>query len=81
LINSMDAVFEEPQVQHLNMVKHVVSPHQGPQRLVGQPVQLERTPSHIARATPRRGEHSEEILGELGVSGADLERLKSAGVY
>jgi formyl-CoA transferase len=81
LINSMDAVFEEPQVQHLNMVKHVVSPHQGPQRLVGQPVQLERTPSTIARTTPRRGEHSEEILGELGVSAADLARLKSTGVY
>mgnify|MGYP000001619329 CR=1 FL=1 len=81
LINSMDAVFEEPQVQHLNMVKHVVSPNQGPQRLVGQPVQLERTPSTIARTTPRRGEHSEEILGELGVSAADLARLKSTGVY
>jgi formyl-CoA transferase len=81
LINSMDAVFDEPQVQHLKMVKAVVSPHQGPQRLVGQPVQLERTPSTIARATPRRGEHSEEILSELGVSAADLARLKSTGVY
>ena len=81
LINRMDAVFDEPQVQHLKMVKDVVSPHQGPQRLVGQPVQLERTPSTIARATPRRGEHSEEILGELGVSAADLARYKSTGVY
>jgi crotonobetainyl-CoA:carnitine CoA-transferase CaiB-like acyl-CoA transferase len=81
LINSMDAVFDEPQVQHLKMVKAVVSPHQGPQRLVGQPVQLERTPSTIARTTPRRGEHSEEILSELGVSAADLARLKSTGVY
>ena len=81
LINSMDAVFDEPQVQHLKMVKDVVSPHQGPQRLVGQPVQLERTPSTIARTTPRRGEHSEEILSELGVSAADLARLKSTGVY
>ena len=81
LINGMDAVFDEPQVQHLKMVKDVVSPHQGPQRLVGQPVQLERTPSTIARTTPRRGEHSEEILGELGVSAADLARYKSTGVY
>lgn len=81
LINNMDAVFDEPQVQHLQMVKEVVSPHQGPQRLVGQPVQLERTPSTIARATPRRGEHSEEILSELGVAADELARLKSKGVY
>ena len=54
---------------------------QGPQKLVGQPVQLERTPSTIARAAPRRGEHSEEILGELGIGAEDLARMKSAGVY
>src|SRR4051812_6030975 len=56
LINDMRGVFEEPQVQHLGMVKEVVSSRLGPQRLVGQPVQLERTPSTIARAAPRRGE-------------------------
>ena len=81
LINSMDQVFEEPQIKHLNMVKDVVSVHQGPQRMVGQPVQLERTPSSIARAAPRRGEHSEEILKEIGVQAEDLVRLKSTGVY
>ncbi len=81
LINSMDEVFNEPQVQHLKMVKDVVSVHQGPQRLVGQPVQLERTPSTIARAAPRRGEHSVEILGELGLDDLTLAALKSKGVF
>src|SRR5690606_21228866 len=61
LINDMREVFEEPQVRHLGMVKEVVSARLGPQRLVGQPVQLERTPSTIARAAPRRGEHTEEV--------------------
>ena len=81
LINSMDEVFNEPQIQHLKMVKDVVSVHQGPQRLVGQPVQLERTPSTIARAAPRRGEHSVEILGELGLDDQTLTALKSKGVF
>lgn len=81
LINSMDEVFNEPQVQHLKMVKEVVSVHQGRQRLVGQPVQLERTPSTIVRAAPRRGEHSEEILGELGLDAQALQQLKSKGVF
>jgi formyl-CoA transferase len=80
-INNLKEVFEEPQIQHLNMVKEVVSTHLGAQRLVGQPMQLERTPSTIARAAPRRGEHTEEVLGELGLSAADLARMKSTGVY
>jgi crotonobetainyl-CoA:carnitine CoA-transferase CaiB-like acyl-CoA transferase len=80
-INDMRAVFDEPQVQHLGMVKDVVSRWQGPQRLVGQPVQLERTPSTVARAAPRRGEHSEEILLELGLNRDDLDRMKSTGVF
>ena len=52
-----------------------------PGRLVGQPVQLTRTPSTIARATPRRGEHTEEVLAELGLAPAELAAMKTAGVY
>jgi crotonobetainyl-CoA:carnitine CoA-transferase CaiB-like acyl-CoA transferase len=80
-INSLDEVFQEPQVQHLAMVKDVVSAHHGQQRLVGQPVQLERTPSTIARAAPRRGEHTTEVLGELGVDTEALDRLRAQGVF
>lgn len=81
LINNVQEAFEEPQIKHLNMVKDVVSVHLGAQRLVGQPMQLERTPSTIARAAPRRGEHTEEILTEMGLSAGDLARMKSTGVY
>lgn len=81
LINDVRAVFEEPQVQHLGMVKEVESRHLGHQRLVGQPVQLERTPSTIARAAPRRGEHTEEVLAELGLEAAEIQRLRAASVF
>jgi formyl-CoA transferase len=80
-INDIRAVFEEPQVQHLGMLKEVVSKHHGPQRLVGQPVQLERTPSEIVRAAPRRGEHTAEVLAELGVDVARVAELKAKGVF
>jgi formyl-CoA transferase len=80
-INNLQKVFEEPQIEHLNMVQDVVSKHLGPQRLVGQPVQLERTPSRIARAAPRRGEHTEEILGELGFGADELARMKTKGIF
>jgi crotonobetainyl-CoA:carnitine CoA-transferase CaiB-like acyl-CoA transferase len=81
LINDVREVFEEPQIQHLQMVKEVESSRLGRQRLVGQPVQLERTPSTIVRAAPRRGEHTEEILAELGLDPAEIQRIKTAGVF
>ena len=80
-INSLAEVFDEPQVQHLAMVKQVVSTHHGEQRLVGQPVQLERTPSTIVRAAPRRGEHTAEVLDELGIVADEQARLKAQGVF
>jgi formyl-CoA transferase len=81
LINNMAEVFEEPQVQHLGMLKEVVSPHHGKQRLVGQPMQLSRTPMTLARATPRRGEHTREVLGELGFAEGEIDRMKASGVF
>lgn len=78
-INNVAEVFEEPQVQHLGMVKSVVSDRLGPQRHVGQPVQLTRTPSDIVRAAPRRGEHTEEILGEFGFDAAAIADLRRQG--
>jgi formyl-CoA transferase len=81
LISDMREVFAEPQIEHLGMVKEVVSARLGRQRLVGQPMQLERTPSTIARAAPRRGEHTEEVLLELGLVADDLARMKESGVF
>jgi len=81
LISNMREVFDEPQIEHLGLVKNVVSDRLGPQRLVGQPVQLERTPSTVTRAAPRRGEHTEEVLHELGIGPSDLARMKATGVY
>ena len=80
-INNLKEVFEEAQVQHLGILKKVTSKHLGEQTLMGQPVTLTRTPSTIARAAPKRGEHSEEILSEVGYGADAISRMKAAGVY
>ena len=80
-INNLKEVFEEPQVQHLGILKTITSKHLGEQTLMGQPVTLTRTPSTIARAAPKRGEHSEEILSEIGYNADAISRMKAAGVY
>jgi crotonobetainyl-CoA:carnitine CoA-transferase CaiB-like acyl-CoA transferase len=80
-INNIKQAFEEPQVQHLQMLKKITSPRLGEQLLMGQPITLTRTPSTIARATPRRGEHSEEVFLEIGYTRKDLARMKATGVF
>ena len=80
-INDVKQAFEEPQVQHLQVLKKVTSTRLGEQLLMGQPVTLTRTPSTIARATPRRGEHSEEVFLEIGYTRDDLDRMKATGVF
>lgn len=81
LISNMREVLEEPQIGHLGMIKDVVSTRMGPQKMVGQPMQLQRTPSTIARSAPRRGEHTEEVLAELGISADEIAYMKTTGVY
>jgi formyl-CoA transferase len=80
-INNIKEVFEEPQVKHIGILKKVTSRHLGEQTLMGQPVNLARTPHTIARAAPKRGEHTEEILAELGYAPEALKKLKSQGVF
>lgn len=80
-INDVSEVFDEPQIRHLGMVHEVVSERLGPQRLVGQPMTLQRTPSRLVRAAPRRGEHTEEVLAELGLSVDQVAALKAQGVF
>jgi formyl-CoA transferase len=80
-ISDMKQALEHEQVKHLEMVQEVTSPRLGKQRLVGQPIIMSRTPSKIVRATPKRGDHTQEILAEAGFDQATLERLKAEGVY
>jgi formyl-CoA transferase len=78
-IYRIDEVFADPQVRHLGIAQTVEHPTLGPLALVGQPFTLSRTPSSLRTATPAQGEHTDDILRELGYDAAAIARLRADG--
>ncbi|MEQ8355797.1 MAG: CoA transferase [Kiloniellaceae bacterium] len=79
-INSIDEVFQDPQVQHLGIAQEADTVPFGHTRLVGQPVVLTGTPSRIVQPPPERGEHTQEILEEIGYDMQRVEDLRQRQV-
>jgi crotonobetainyl-CoA:carnitine CoA-transferase CaiB-like acyl-CoA transferase len=78
-IYRMDEVFADPQVQHLAATSEVRHPRLGPIRVLSQAVKLSRTPAKVATPTPEIGQHTSEILVELGYSEQDIVQLRQRG--
>ncbi len=79
-INRIDEVFEDPQVQHLGIAQEADTLPFGKTRLLGQPVVLTGTPSRIVQHPPERGEHTQEILAEIGYDGERVSDLRQRQV-
>ena len=79
-IYEFDEVFEDPQVKHLGLVATVEQPGYGTARMLDFPVRASATPATIRRPAPRLGEHTAEVLGELGLPKSEIDRLATAGV-
>jgi crotonobetainyl-CoA:carnitine CoA-transferase CaiB-like acyl-CoA transferase len=78
-VYEFDEVFTDPQVRHLGLVAEIEQPGYGRARMLTFPVRASATPAAIRRPAPLLGEHTAEILGELGVDAAEIERLVAAG--
>jgi formyl-CoA transferase len=76
----MDEVFADAQVKHLNAAVAVEHPTLGTLTILNQAIKLSRTPGAVVTATPERGEHSDEILGEIGLSATEVAELRESGV-
>jgi formyl-CoA transferase/CoA:oxalate CoA-transferase len=79
-IYSVDKIFADPQVLHREMMKEMDHTKAGKIKVTGIPVKLSDTPGEVKTPPPFLGEHTQEILEELGYSGQDLEKLRQEKV-
>jgi crotonobetainyl-CoA:carnitine CoA-transferase CaiB-like acyl-CoA transferase len=78
-INTLDEVFDDPQVKTYGFPVEVEHPKMGKMKLIGNAVDMSRTPPRIDRPPPTLGEHTEEILAALGYDGAAIAELRDNG--
>lgn len=79
-VNTVDQVLHDPQIASRPALKRMAHPSLGNIDVVGMPIGFSRISTEIRRHAPAHGEHTEEVLGELGYSSAEIAALRTQRV-
>ena len=78
-INSIDQVFGLKQVRHLGLAQPMVSQERGPAEVLGQPILMSRSKASVKRPPPTLGQHTDEVLAEVGFGAGDIKKFREDG--
>jgi crotonobetainyl-CoA:carnitine CoA-transferase CaiB-like acyl-CoA transferase len=76
----IDEVFQDPQVLHQKMLLEMDHPTVGKIKTLGFPTKLSRTPGKLRLPPPLMGQHTDEVLKELGYKPGAIEAMRTEGV-
>jgi crotonobetainyl-CoA:carnitine CoA-transferase CaiB-like acyl-CoA transferase len=79
-VNTVDQVMNDPQTIARGMIERVVHPKLGEIPVVGTPLQFSRMNPGVRRAAPLRGEHTDAVLAECGLSPERIRELRDKKV-
>ncbi len=79
-IYSIDQMFADPQVKHIQMEHPVDHPELGSFNVLGQAVGMSRFEPRTGIPTPERGQHTDEILAEFGFNEEEISDLHKRDV-
>jgi len=79
-VNDIPQTFADPQVRHLGIATPISHPALGEIEILRNATQIEGVSGRIRRPAPEAGEHSDEILLELGLESAEIEALRAAEI-
>ena len=79
-INDIAQVYSDPQVRAREMMVETDHPVAGRVKNIGIPIKLSETPGRFQRPAPTLGQHTNEVLSDLGCSAGEIESLRSEGV-
>ncbi len=79
-VNTLAEVFDDPQVQHRQMLLEQHDSTHGTIRQAGIGLKLSDTPGGVRHLGPRLGEHTAAVLSELGYDQEDVARLRDQAV-
>jgi len=79
-INEVEDVVKDPQILHNKMLVPVQHPELGEFTVTGVPIRFYGTPASVKKHPPMLGEHTREILAEVGYAEADIEAMMAKGL-
>jgi CoA:oxalate CoA-transferase len=80
ILKTYDEIFNEPQVDVVEMVQEIEHPVAGKIKVTGIPFKLSDTPGKISTPPPTLGQHTDEILTGLGYTREEIAALRQANV-